>query len=137
MDAGIERGLCHEQTNQVVGQQMYPHLFLVHLRRLITEHVHAQGRFDVAQVELHVPAQPVQPGQFGFSNPAVIEHRGDQDWLAIDFDFPHGELIGKALIVLVRLDENRHDGRHYFRHGIPRMTKIWWGVSDSNTLPTD
>ena len=99
--AGIERCLGHEPTNQVVGQQMNPHLFLIHLWSLTTEHVHAQGGLDVAQVEFHVPVLPVQLGQFGLSNLAVIEHRGNQD-LAVDLDFPHSKLIREGLVMLLR-----------------------------------
>jgi adenylate cyclase len=58
--AGVAGGLRHEQADHVVGQQMDPQLFLVHLRRLAAQHIHARGGLEVAQVELDVPAPRVQ-----------------------------------------------------------------------------
>src|SRR3989344_7321601 len=89
---GVERRLRHEQADQVVSEQVHPQFLLDHRRRLATEHFHAEGGLDVAQVQLHVPAAPVQLGQRALSDPAMIEHRGDQD-LPVDLHFSYGDLI--------------------------------------------
>ena len=52
VDTGTAGGLLHEQADHVVGQQMDPQLFLVHLRRQVVQHLHAGGGLEVAQVEL-------------------------------------------------------------------------------------
>ena len=52
VDTGMAGGLRHEQADHVVGQQMDPQLFLVHLRRQVVQHLHAGGGLEVAQVEL-------------------------------------------------------------------------------------
>ena len=51
VDIGMAGGLRHEQANHVVGQQMDPQLFLVHLRRQAVQHLNAGGGLKVAQVE--------------------------------------------------------------------------------------
>ena len=44
----------------VVGQQIDPQFFLSHLWRATTQHLHLQSRFDVAQIEFHIPALRVK-----------------------------------------------------------------------------
>ena len=57
---------------------MDPQLFLVHLRRLAAQHVHARGGLEVAQVELDVPATRIQRREIVLADLAVIKQRGDQ-----------------------------------------------------------
>ena len=70
IDVGIAGGLRHEQSDHVVGQQVDPQLFLVHLRRLAAQDVHARGGLEVAQVQFDVPATPV--GQRQLSWPCCL-----------------------------------------------------------------
>src|ERR1019366_8919600 len=52
MYVGVEGGLCHEQADQIVGEQVHPDFLFVHLRGVATEDVHAQSRFNVAKIQL-------------------------------------------------------------------------------------
>ena len=110
--AGIAGGLRHEQPDDVVGQQMDPQLFLVHLRRLAAQHVHAGGGLEVAQVQLDVPATRVQRREIGLADPSMIQQRGDQH-LMIDLDFAQRQLIGELRVLL---------GRHPLRAGLGQRT---------------
>lgn len=62
-DASSQCRLGHQQPDQVVRQQIDPKLFLTHLRRFAAEHCHAQGRLDISQIQLHLPALAIQPLQ--------------------------------------------------------------------------
>ncbi len=62
----LQGSLGHEPPNQIVRQQIYPKFFLAHLWRFAAEHFHAQSRFDVSQIQLHIPALPIQLSQLGF-----------------------------------------------------------------------
>jgi len=53
-------GLRHQQTDQVVGEQVDPQLFLDHGRRQAAQYLHAERGLDAAQVELDLPATLVQ-----------------------------------------------------------------------------
>src|SRR5882757_6373888 len=53
---GCDRGLRHEQADQVVGEEVYPDFLFVHLRGVAAQLCHLQGRFDRTQVQLDVPA---------------------------------------------------------------------------------
>ena len=60
MNAGIHSGLRHQQTDQVVGEQMNPQLLLDHARCEAAQHFDAERGFDVAKVQFHIPALGVQ-----------------------------------------------------------------------------
>jgi len=79
---GVRGCLRHEQAGQIVGEQVDPYLFLIHLRGIATEDVHAHSRFDIAKVQLGVPTHPIQVGQLGFVHLTRVKHRGDQDFAA-------------------------------------------------------
>jgi hypothetical protein len=49
MSGGFLRSLRHQQADQVVGQEVDPDLFFVHLRSVATQLCHLQGRFNRAQ----------------------------------------------------------------------------------------
>nr|ACN62951.1 putative IS4 family transposase [Diaphorobacter sp. PCA039] len=80
---------------------MDPQLFLVHLRRLAAQHIHARGGLEVAQVKLDVPATRIQRREIVLADLAMIEHRGDQH-LVGDFDFTDHEFVGEVSVLLGR-----------------------------------
>lgn len=47
-NTGVLRCLRHQYANDVVSQQVYPHLLDHHLRRQAAQYLHAEGRFDVS-----------------------------------------------------------------------------------------
>ena len=57
------RGLGHHGADQVVGQDVRPHLLAHQLRRLAPQLAHLHRRLDRPQVELVVPPRPVQRRQ--------------------------------------------------------------------------
>lgn len=52
---GEERRLSHHQPNEIVGQQIDPHLLAGHSRSLTAQSLHTQGPLDVAQIQLDMP----------------------------------------------------------------------------------
>lgn len=82
--------LCPQQSDHVVGQQMNPHLLLVHLGRLAGQHAHARGGLEVAQVEFHVPATWIQIREFVFANLPEVLQCGEQHLVAHS-DFTHSQ----------------------------------------------
>src|SRR3984885_12475042 len=91
--------LRHQQADQIVGQQAYPQLFLDHRRRHTAQHLHPQGRFDVADVELNMPTARVERREFALGYRTGIVHRGHEH-LAIDLGFAHQDLLGEASVLL-------------------------------------
>ena len=64
---GQQRGLGHEQSDQVVGsQQVDPEFFDGHRWGFAAQPLHAERRLDVAQVQLQVPAAAIQRLDGGF-----------------------------------------------------------------------
>src|SRR5450631_115746 len=99
LDTGAVRRLCHEQSDQVVGEQIHPQFLLHHRRALATESLHAQGRLDAAQVQLYVPALLVELGQLALGCRAWFEQRAHQDASA-DLQLAHRQLWGERRILL-------------------------------------
>ena len=60
MNIGIQRCLRHQQTDQVVSEQMNPQLLLDHTRRKAAQDFDAKRGFNVAKIQLHIPALCVQ-----------------------------------------------------------------------------
>lgn len=50
-----DRGLRHEQADQVIGEKVDPDFLFVHLRGVAAQLCHLQGRFNRPQIQLHVP----------------------------------------------------------------------------------
>src|SRR5690606_30686010 len=98
MQAGIVRGLRHQQADQVVGQQVHPQLLLDHLRRLAAEHVHAQGGFYVSAVQLHMPTPRLQARQLALGGLARIAQGRDQH-STLNLGFPNDEFIRKSRVL--------------------------------------
>src|ERR1035437_586014 len=73
--AGLECGLRHQQTDQVIGEQMDPQFLLDHLRGEAAQDVHSERDFDVAKIQLHMPASRVQLVQLAFSDLARIDRK--------------------------------------------------------------
>ena len=101
VDAGIARGLRHQQPDQVVRQQMDPQLLLVHLRRLAAQHVHARGGLEVAQVQFDIPAPRIQRREIVLADLAMFQQRGDQH-LVGDLDLAYRQFIGEPRVLLGR-----------------------------------
>src|SRR5450830_689831 len=80
---------------------MDPQLFLVHLRRLAAQHVHARGGLEVAQIELDVPATRIQRREIVLADFAMIKQCGDQ-YLVGDFDFTDREFVREVSVLLGR-----------------------------------
>src|SRR5271166_5264986 len=92
------RRLRHEQPDQIVGQQGHPQLFLDHRRRHTAQYFHPQGRLDVADVELYVPASGVERHQLALRHGTGTLHRGHEH-LAIDLRFTHHDLLREASVL--------------------------------------
>ena len=67
MNVRIERRLCHQQADQVIGEQMNPQFLFDHPRREAAQDFNAQGGFDVAQQLRDIkPTNPIPPkSRFG------------------------------------------------------------------------
>jgi len=104
---GQQGGLGHQQSDQVVGQKIYPDLLDHHLRCLAAQHLHAQGGLDVAQVQFHVPAFSIELFQSAFGRLFRAQQRRHQD-LAAGTQFPHRQGARRLLVLglahPVRLD---------------------------------
>ena len=59
-DVRREGGLRHEQSNEVVSQQIYPDFLECHIRCLAAEDIHAHRFPDVANIQLYGPALLVE-----------------------------------------------------------------------------
>ena len=75
---GSARGLCHERSDQIVGEKVHPDLLLVHLGRVAAELGHLQGGLDRAQIELDVPSQPKELAECSFANLTRVQKARDQ-----------------------------------------------------------
>src|SRR4051812_171882 len=89
--ASLQGRLDHQQTDQVVCQQIDPKLFLAHLRSLTTQDLQAQRGLDVAEIQLHVPPALVQSTEFSFAHLAVREH-GCNQYPRTHFHLAHAQL---------------------------------------------
>src|ERR1700736_1281937 len=67
VNAAIQRRLRHQQTAQVVGEQTNPQFRLDHARREAAQDYHSERGFDVAQIQLDVPALRVKLVERAFS----------------------------------------------------------------------
>src|SRR6266702_3839405 len=76
--ACLQRRLSHQQTDQIVGQQIDPQFFLAHLRSLTTQDLQAQRGLDIAEIQFNVPPVLVQSTEFSFAYLAVREHGCNQ-----------------------------------------------------------
>src|SRR5665213_1969049 len=75
MNIGIQCGLRHQQTDQVIGEKMNPQLLLDHPWREAAQDFDAQGGFDVAKIQLHIPALRVQLVERAFVDFALVQQR--------------------------------------------------------------
>ena len=57
---GEERRLCHHQPNEIIGQQIDPHLLAGQSRSLTTLSFDTRGAFDVAWIQHDMPATSKQ-----------------------------------------------------------------------------
>ena len=62
-DSFLACRLGHDRADQVVGQDVRPDLLADQFRRLAAQHVHLQRDLDRSQIELVVPARPVELSQ--------------------------------------------------------------------------
>ena len=81
MHGRLLRRLSHQQTDQVVREEMHPDFLFVHLGCVAAQFRHLQGGFDGAQVKLHVPALAKQGSQGGFRDLARPEEAGTRIFL--------------------------------------------------------
>lgn len=73
------RRFDHGLTQQVVGQQMAPHLFLDHPWRLAAQVLHLQRGFQGVEVQFTVPSFAVQRSHFVLGVSHGIQQGGDQN----------------------------------------------------------
>ena len=71
--------LGHDGANEVVRQNMRPNFLPHNLRRFASKTLHLHDRFDAPQVQLVVPASPVQQGKFFFRVLDGVQERRDDD----------------------------------------------------------
>lgn len=64
MHAAVQCRLRHQQSDQVVSQQIDPQLFLAHRWAFAAQHFQSQRCLDVAKVELYVPAPLIELAEF-------------------------------------------------------------------------
>jgi hypothetical protein len=95
---GIQCGLRHQQTDQVIGEKMNPQLLLDRPWREAAQDFDAQGGFDVAKIQLHIPALRVQLVERAIVDFALVQQRGNQD-LAIDPHLSYRQFVGKSIVV--------------------------------------
>lgn len=57
---GMERCLSHQQSNEIVGQPVDPHLLASQGRRLTAQLLHAQGALDIAPIQFDLPSASKQ-----------------------------------------------------------------------------
>ena len=101
MNAGIQRRLRHQKTDQIVGEQMNPQFPLDHARCEAAQDFDAERGFDVAKIQLHIPALRVQLIERALSDLPLVQQRGDQD-LAVDQHFPYRQFVGRFSVLLGR-----------------------------------
>lgn len=103
---------------------MDPQFLFVHLWRVAAEHVHAQGRLQVSQVQLGVPPLSVKLRELVFADLFRVEHRGDE-YATTHLNLSYRELIGKILVLLFvhpLRPSDRLGPRHYVVTRAERLT---------------
>lgn len=90
--------LRHEQADQVVGQQVNPDFLDRHVRCAAAERFHAQGGFDVAQVQLDVPALAIEQLQRLLGRLFGAQHGRDQG-LSTGTQLAHDHRRGRTVVL--------------------------------------
>src|SRR3954469_12503723 len=99
--------LLHEQSNQIIGDEMHENFLLDHLRGFTTEHIHLQHGFEIAKGQFNLPALPIKSGQLqGRIFFGVQQRRHEDDFARAyfgasegGFNNPDGQAFGHSLPV--------------------------------------
>jgi hypothetical protein len=75
-----EGGFEQQSANEVVGDGMHPQLALDHARRDSTEDIEREIGFDLAVMQLHLPALRVEFGDGAVGERFFIEQRRAGRW---------------------------------------------------------
>lgn len=83
LDVGALRCLSHEGANKIVGQQTGGQFLAKESRGLHVERLHVHGGFDMAKIDLDLPAMSVQSNNVSQRITFLIKQVGEQiehDW---------------------------------------------------------
>ena len=98
-DIGVACRIGHQSADQVVGQQMNPDFLFGHVGCLAAQRVHAQRGFDMAQIDLDIPALLIEPLQCVLGPLLGINQRRHQHFAA-DRQLSDREVISGCLVIL-------------------------------------